>query len=140
MSIQRKPSNVARDIARQMLPKIQPRRPRPKNPSEAKTRQITEDRAGGRCERCGRPGLTSVHHRVNRSAGGRWSASNCVRLCGSGSTLCHGWVTDHPEAAGIEGFHLKPWERPELSPIASAVHGRVLLTDDGSVHPIGGAA
>lgn len=47
-----------------------------------------------RCVRCGillASGPHSVHHRIlgNRSNNEAW---NLIALCGSGTTLCHGWV------------------------------------------------
>lgn len=140
MSIQRSPKYVARDIARQMLPKQQPRRSKPKNPGEARTRELVKARCGGRCELCGLARMESVHHRRNRSQGGVWSASNCVGVCGDGTRKCHGWVGANPAAAHAIGFHLEHGEAPESTPITSAVHGRVLLDNDGGFRAEGGAA
>ncbi|MFI7191429.1 HNH endonuclease [Nocardia nova] len=108
--------------------------------SQKKVRQITRQRARDLCERCGRRRAHSLHHLKNRSQGGEWSPQNCVWLCGDGVRGCHGWVTEHPDAAWEEGFHLRSWETPGERPIRSGVHGVVFLADDGSVHPIGGAA
>lgn len=134
MSIQRTPRNAARDIARQMWPKRQPRRQKPKNPGEQKTRELVAERSGGLCERCGRRG-ESVHHRVNRSQGGPWSGSNCVHLCGDGTRGCHGWVGANPLAAAHDGFHVLPKTDPAAVPLRS-IHGLVLLADDGSVEAV----
>lgn len=128
-----------RDVVRQSWPKPQPREPRAKEPGRCRTLRIVGARSRGLCERCGGPGH-STHHLVNRSQGGRWAPSNCVRLCGSGLGGCHGWVTVNPVAAAEEGFHLKPWELPGRKPIHSQLHGVVFLADDGSVRPIGGGA
>jgi hypothetical protein len=140
MSIQRTPKNAAKDIARQMWPKAQPRPKRPKNPNEAKTREIVGKRSGGWCEMCGIARANSVHHRRNRSQGGVWSPANCVDVCGDGTRKCHGWATENPAAAHEIGFHLENGEMPELTAIVSGLHGRVLLDDEGGIRQIGGAA
>lgn len=137
MTIERTPQNLARDIVRQAWPKREPREQQAKEPGRSRTLKVVGRRSGGLCERCGGPGH-STHHLKNRSQGGRWQPSNCVRLCGSGLGGCHGWVTTHPEEAWEEGFHLKPWERPGGRPIHSRLHGVVLLSDDGAKpKPIG---
>lgn len=107
--------------------------PRPK-PIPAKLRQLVWDRAGGACDRCGRPitGEHSVHHRLPRRAGGRQdahTAANCVLLCGSGTTLCHGRVESHRAEAYTQGFLIHDGvQRPEDVPIlrhgAEWVHPR----------------
>ncbi|WP_228002174.1 HNH endonuclease [Nocardia australiensis] len=129
----------ARNLIRQAWPKPGPRPARTRNAGESRTRKIVDLRSGGLCERCGGSGH-SVHHLLNRSQGGRWEPTNCARLCGSGLTGCHGWITTHPDEAWAEGWHLKPWERPGDRPIHSRVHGVVLLADDGTVTPIEGVA
>src|SRR5690349_19712874 len=70
------------------------------------------ERAGWLCERCGNPG-ESVHHRKKRSQGGGWTWENLVFLCGTGTTGCHGWIEHHANAAEKEGFHVRPWQKPE---------------------------
>jgi 5-methylcytosine-specific restriction endonuclease McrA len=87
-------------------------------------------RSRGLCERCGRAG-ESDHHRKNRSQGGRWSLDNIVRLCGDGTRGCHGWVTSHPEAASLEGYHVKPWENPAFIPVLIQRKQWVRLRTDG---------
>jgi hypothetical protein len=130
----------ARNLVRQMLPKIQPRIRRPKNPGEAKTRALVAARSGGWCEVCGVNRADSVHHRRKRSQGGPWSASNCVATCGDGTRGCHGWAEHNPDAADPEGFHVRPGEDPARKPIVSGFHGVVLLADSGAVTPIEGGA
>ena len=51
----------------------------------------------------------SAHHRKPRGAGGTSNpeigkASNCVILCGSGTTGCHGWVETHRALASEYGL------------------------------------
>lgn len=136
MTINRKPKYIAAHMLAR-LSKRQPRTKRPKNPGESRTRQLVAIRSGGVCERCGVRRADSVHHRINRSQGGPWTASNCVHLCGSGATLCHGYVGEHPAAAGEEGFHLNPSQDPATSPVRYAAAGWVLLTDEGSLTAVG---
>lgn len=83
----------------------------------------------------------SVHHRRPRGSGGsslEWvnRAANLVLLCGSGTTGCHGWVESHRDDARDAGFlvRLNGVEIAAHVPIIHAIHGRVLLDDDGSVH------
>lgn len=104
--------------------------------SEKKTRALVNERSDGLCERCSCPGH-SIHHRLKLSQGGPWSASNCVRLCGDGVRLCHGWVEHNPDAARAEGFHVRSFEDPKTIPVNS-IHGRVLLLDDGTTEPAPG--
>lgn len=99
---------------------------------------LVTDRSGGSCERCGNPlrgerGVDwSIHHRKNRSQGGRNVASNLLVLCGDGSSGCHGWVTEHPALAGDEGTHVPSWLDPAEVPVTTL--GRtVWLADDGGV-------
>lgn len=87
---------------------------------ERNCRPIVTARADGFCERCGvhasARGLT-LHHRVKRGQGGPWDPRNCVMLCGHGTTGCHGWVENNPNAAEAEGFHVRPWNDPNTVPI-----------------------
>jgi hypothetical protein len=83
---------------------------------------------------------SSIHHRINRGAGGSGRlerASNLIRLCGTGTTGCHGWITEHPDKAGGAGWvlpKLNPSIDPSQEPICT-IHGWVLLSDDGSRTP-----
>lgn len=56
---------------------------------------------------CGKHGATNAHHRRNRSQGGKDVLSNLILLCGSGTTGCHGWVTENPDWAEIRGYTIK---------------------------------
>lgn len=77
-------------------------------------RDVVRIRANGHCERCGisivnRP--ASIHHRRPRGMGGTRAEGintpeNCVVLCGSGTTGCHGWVESYRETAIEEGWLL----------------------------------
>ena len=58
-----------------------------------------------RCVRCGifLSGIDySLHHLV-RGDRARNVASNLIALCGTGTTRCPGWVTEHPRRAAAEG-------------------------------------
>lgn len=89
-------------------------------------------RCGGRCERCGGIGR-SFHHRKKVSQGGEWCPSNIVRLCGSGTTGCHGWVEHEPNAAEAEGWHVRPWGCPEEIPVKYGRKEWLQLLPDGEV-------
>lgn len=82
----------------------------------ATVRRVFFERDGERCFLCRRPlrfedrGVGwSAHHRIPRGAGGvrgaiaalLASAANCLILCGSGTTGCHGWV-EHFRVKAIE--------------------------------------
>jgi hypothetical protein len=101
---------------------------------EKSCRAIVYERAERFCERCcsGGPVLT-VHHRKNRSQGGGWTAGNCVLLCGSGVTGCHGWAGANSAAASAEGFHVKPWEDPLEVPVQWRMSRWAYLDDEGKV-------
>lgn len=103
---------------------------------------IKRDR--GRCARCGvavsgERGLNyDLHHRCPRGMGGSkepWvnQASNGLLLC----RPCHQWVESHRTAAEDAGFIVRrgsPYARswhPENVWIDHALHGRVLLTNEG---------
>lgn len=77
----------------------------------------------------------------NRSQGGTWAPSNGLHLCGSGTTGCHGWITDHPLLAVQHGLAVRSWQTPADVPVRLAAHGLVLLDDKGGFAPaLGGAA
>ena len=115
----------------------------------AGTRAKLHERAMGCCERCGKPGATNAHHRLNQSQGGPDTLSNLLLMCGSGTTGCHGWVTQHPDDAQAHGFTVKLGQltlsRTEPVTVStepvrrwSRVLGRaewVLLDDDGGITP-----
>lgn len=67
------------------------------------------------CEVCGSPCADqrgtdwSIHHRRPRKMGGtRWVGinlpSNCMLVCGSGTTLCHGVIENHRAGAVAAGW------------------------------------
>lgn len=107
--------------------------------SEAVGRERTDARCGGRCEGCGRPGCQNFAHRIARSGGGLWLPSNGLRLCGSGSTGCHGWATHNPDAAEGCGWRILSGEHPLDVPAwirSPFLVGWHLLDDHGCFTPL----
>jgi hypothetical protein len=117
------------------------------SPIPAKVRRALKRRAGAEligdyamCELCGKNYGTNAHHRRNQSQGGQHILSNLMWLCGTGTTLCHGWVTGDPAMAirngwtipnlDHEGSQVEPWRVP-VRRRGELVH----LYDDGSVMP-----
>lgn len=82
----------------------------------ATVRHAFFERERERCFRCRRPlrfeerGMSwSAHHRRPRGSGGTsdprvGSISNCLILCGSGTTGCHGWAEKYREIARDYGY------------------------------------
>ncbi|RAV17542.1 HNH endonuclease [Mycobacterium colombiense] len=85
--------------------------------TEKECRRTIAERAQGFCERCGRCGPLTLHHRKKKGQGGAWDPTNCVLVDGHGTTGCHGWIESHPNAAEAEGFHVRPWRDPAEIPI-----------------------
>lgn len=84
----------------------------------------------------------SVHHRKPRGMGGTsdpaiGSPANGVLLHGSGTTMCHGKVEANREGHTDIGFLIGRNSRhlPCDVAIVHAVHGTVMLLDDGTVRP-----
>lgn len=108
-------------------------------------RRLVRERDGHWCQMCGRSIVdfpSNIHHRINRGSGGSAKlerASLLIRICGTGTTYCHGWVTEHAR----KGDSCMGWVLPKLNagidpeqePILT-IHGWVLLSDDGSRTPI----
>jgi hypothetical protein len=112
--------------------------------AERNARDLVRARSGGWCEVrlpdicLGR--AANMHHRKNRSQGGHGDAANLVDLCGSGTTGCHGALTDTQgqraeyEAHGwIVPREQEPAEVPVLLHNATTGHEWVLLDDQGDV-------
>lgn len=91
--------------------------------SDKTVRHAFLERERGRCFRCGRPlrfegrgWQWSAHHRIPRGSGGIGAKkgspyellisgiTNCLILCGSGTTGCHGWVEKWRDIARDEGY------------------------------------
>ena len=94
-------------------------------------RELLRARSMGVCELCGAARATNFHHRKNRSQGGGNDLSNAMHLCGSGTTGCHGLVTEHPLAAFDNGWSVRSFGTPAETPVK--IQGQwVLLADDGT--------
>lgn len=82
-------------------------RKRPSRPAvtaeEKGCRQTVADRSEGMCEMCGKPGALEKAHRIARSQGGRWDASNVLDLCHD----CHHGNHAEPQIAYDHGWHLR---------------------------------
>lgn len=121
------------------------------------TVEMIWERDRGRCAMCGRwlvrthRGETwSVHHREDRGMGGVKRArkgrvqprahlalaANGVLLCGTGTTGCHGDVTDEevPERLGFSVSRIGI-RRPVDVPLKHFLHGWVLLDNYGGYAP-----
>ena len=96
--------------------------------SERSTREAVAGRSNGRCEWCGAT-ATNIHHRKNVSQGGLWSPVNCLHICGSGTTGCHGYFTQHPEHAYRVGVSVHRNEDPADVPVLTP-NGPLWLSDD----------
>jgi len=88
------------------------------------------------CQMCGHYGQHNTHHRINKGGGGSAlfdRASLLIKACGSGTTGCHGRVTQNPAWAESIGW-LLPRNNPDIDPEQErihTIHGWVLLTDAG---------
>jgi hypothetical protein len=96
-------------------------RPKTRKPTAAEEREayaIATARDEDRCQKCHRGTPITRDHRLNRSQGGRTTPANLQLLCGSGTTGCHGWVTEHLEDALTEGWRVPAWADPLRWPAA----------------------
>jgi hypothetical protein len=101
------------------------------------------ERDGGRCAVCaatctGERGFDwSVQHRLRRGAGGTrrpWVnlPGNLILMHGHGTSLCHGDVERQRQWARDHGYRVVDGVvRPADVPVSHAVHGLVLLDDEG---------
>lgn len=107
-------------------------------------RTLVRVRDGNTCQMCGKPVwagvVSSIHHRLNRGRGGSAlleRASILITACGSGTTECHGEVTENPAWARSIGW-LLPRNNPDIDPTQEPillVDGWHLLGDDGTRTP-----
>lgn len=107
--------------------------------------KLVQSRDFGCCAYCGsgvdgeRGYHWSVQHRQPAGMGGdrrAHTASNLVLLHGSGTTQCHGWVESHRTEATKLGLLVRRPSTPLLTPIEHAIHGLVLLDDEGGFSPV----
>lgn len=68
----------------------------------------------------------------------RYSAANCLVLCGTGTEGCHGYVEAHREESYELGRLVRSGDDPCTVPVTLRGGGRVLLTVDGEYAPVGG--
>ena len=105
------------------------------------TVRLVRERDDWRCARCAGWGPLSTQHRVGRGMGGsRWAGINLpgnpVTLCGSGTTLCHGWEERHPTYAEDHGWSVRRSSVDRRPPAEVPVwtwQGWVLLDDEGGL-------
>ena len=90
------------------------------------------DRSGGICEVCGLAVATNWHHRKNRSQLGGNELSNALHVCGSGTTGCHGHITENPAESYRCGWSVRSGHNPLTTPVLRR-RDWVLLTDEGEV-------
>ena len=105
--------------------------------SESRGRELTRNRAGGRCERCGHAGNLEHAHRKSRAQGGGWEPSNALRLC----RVCHGDSHHQPAWSMRHGLMVPRNGNPAEVPVQVLVWGlmpaMVLLDDEGQYHLTG---
>ena len=69
---------------------------------DAKVRRYVFARERNICRRCRSRAAESRHELRFRSLGGKVTRQNCVAVCGSGTTGCHGMLQDHSIAYDFE--------------------------------------
>lgn len=86
--------------------------PRPSRRITDSTAGIEKVRDEGACRACGLKGLPNLtrHHLVGRGQRGDDVDVNIVPLCGSGTTGCHGSLTDHHRASAPSLLAGMPYE------------------------------
>lgn len=47
-------------------------------------------------------------------AGRVWTPANCLLVCGSGTTGCHGWITEHKRLAMAYGWVVSNYVSAEV--------------------------
>ena len=105
--------------------------------NERTTREAVRIRSGEICEICHRQRATNMHHR--KRAGRVWTPSNVLHLCGSGTSGCHGMVTDTNGRAAefkANGWIVPSWEDPFETPVRMW-NGMYYLDDEGGMTRVG---
>jgi hypothetical protein len=109
--------------------------------TRTRAERLAIDRDGPTCRRCGRD-LTdfpaSVHHRQPKGSGGGSAArydrvENEVVVCGTGTTLCHGWIHGHPKPAYATGWLVHRWDDPGTVPLVPLTGSHFTLTEEAEV-------
>jgi len=81
----------------------------------SKVRAQVLERAGGKCEGCGRYRDVELHHRQYKSRGGKGTVENALALCGWGNhTGCHGIA--HSADGEWRGWSIRSGFDPALWP------------------------
>jgi hypothetical protein len=116
--------------------------PRATKAVQEAARRIVRIRDGHQCQMCGRSIVdypSSIHHRINKGSGGSAKLerpSLLIRMCGTGTTGCHGYVTEHPKDAAATGWIL-PKNNPDIEPTTEPVLtylGWFTFDDEGGKH------
>ena len=81
--------------------------------NETLCRKVVKLRSGGSCEKCGMTDAIHMHHRKNRSQGGKWTPANVTHLC----LQCHHHVTVNPNWAEIHGWNVRSHQDPAQIPV-----------------------
>jgi hypothetical protein len=103
-------------------------------------RTLVRARDGHRCQRCGCSIVdvpSSVHHRKLKGLGGSAlleTAENLIRMCGTGTTGCHGWAHANPELARAFGWIVGRFLNPADVPVKT-FHGWMALDATGGKAP-----
>jgi hypothetical protein len=98
-------------------------------PAERDARKVVASRSFGRCELNPRHPGTDMHHRLNRSQGGRWCPANLMHLCADH----HRWITEHPNAAAAQGWTIHGRRNPADVPCWLFGREFVFLTPTGQI-------
>ena len=102
-------------------------------------RELVYIRDGHRCARCSISILNdpgSIHHRKPRGMGGTKDARandprNLIRLCGTGTTGCHGWVESRRADAYSKGWLIRSYDDLDV-PMLTITGDRIELRIDGT--------
>lgn len=109
--------------------------------NEKRARELVYNRSDHVCEVCGAVRATNWHHRMARSQRGTWTPSNGLHVCGSGTTGCHGKLTNtNGRRAEYEarGWIVRSWQVPADIPVMHSRYGLVYLDDTGGFRYAGG--
>lgn len=96
---------------------------------------LVTQRAGGYCEKCGRPASDSMalHHRKLRSRGGKDSVCNLIYVHHG----CHNLDTDsihaRPSFATDKGWMVASWDDPAEAPMQMPDGQFVILLENGKI-------
>lgn len=95
-------------------------------------------RAGGYCEKCGRPASESMalHHRKLRSRGGKDSVSNLIYVHHGCHNLNSDSIHSQPSYATDKGWMVSSWDDPATSPMVLPDGRLVILGENGKITEI----